>query len=79
MDQRTKAIRVYITAEEPEIEDDHARNYTQDFVTVDVPGKNPQRITVTSPDMSAIAYQVGDNTATTNVSLVHGPQGRFVN
>jgi hypothetical protein len=67
MDQKTKAIRVYITQEEPEVEDDNAKNYTQDFVTIDVDNK-PQRIIVTSPDMSAIAWQVGDNPGTTNVS-----------
>jgi hypothetical protein len=67
MDQKTKAIRVYITQEEPEVEDDNAKNYNQDFVTVEVDNK-PQKIIVTSPDMSAIAYQVGNNPATTNVS-----------
>ena len=65
MDQKTKAIRVYITSEEPEVDSDNARNYTQDFVTVDVPGN---RITVTSPDLSAIAWQIGDDPGTTNVS-----------
>ncbi len=78
MDQKTKAIRVYIAQEEPEVEDDNAKNYSQDFVTVDVDNK-PQRIIVTSPDMSAIAWQVGDNSATTNVSWVDAPQGRFIN
>jgi hypothetical protein len=29
--------------------------------------------------MSAIAWQVGDNSATTNVSWVDAPQGRFIN
>ncbi|EXJ85697.1 hypothetical protein A1O1_06065 [Capronia coronata CBS 617.96] len=72
MDQKTKAIRVYITQEEPEVEDDSAKNYTQDFVTVDVPDSNkPQRITVTSPDMSAIAWQIGDDPGTTNTRLYY--------
>lgn len=67
MDDNTKSIRVYIAAEEPEVNGDDAENYGQKFVTVDVPGGSAQRIKVTSPDMAAVAYQIGDDTATTNV------------
>jgi hypothetical protein len=79
MDSKTKAIRVYITQEEPEVEDDNAKNYTQDFVTVSGSDNKAQRITVTSPDMSAIAWQVGNDANTTNVSRVDASQGRFIN
>jgi len=67
MDQESKTIRVYITEEEPELSSGDATNYTQTFVTVDVGGK-PQKIKVTSPDMSALAWGYGKDPETAKVS-----------
>jgi hypothetical protein len=80
MDEESKTIQVYVTREEPEKKSQPkqpALNYDQSFVTVDVDGQ-PQTITVTSPDMSAIAWQYGDDPGTTKVSSVNAPQCRFI-
>jgi hypothetical protein len=67
MDQESKTIRVYITEEEPELPSGDATNYKQTFVTVDIDNK-PQRIKVTSPDMSAISWGYENNAGTPQVS-----------
>jgi hypothetical protein len=71
MDQDSKAIQVYVTNEEPEKKSQPgkpAKNYVQDFVTVVNADNQSETVTVTSPDMSAIAWQYGDDPGTTKVS-----------
>lgn len=82
MDQDSKAIQVYVTNEEPEKKSQPgkpAKNYVQDFVTVVNADNQSETVTVTSPDMSAIAWQYGDDPGTTKVSWVNAPQSRFIN
>jgi len=60
-------IRVYISQEEGEVEAKEARNYNQDFVTVD-----GTRIKVTSPDMGALAWQsAGGDSSTARTRLYY--------
>jgi hypothetical protein len=71
MDEESKTIQVYVTNEEPEKKSQPgkpAKNYVQDFVTVVDADNQPQTITVTSPDMSAISWGYENNAGTPQVS-----------